>query len=731
MPVGSHKDAFKAHQLVKKLVAKEKNTVLATMAAEILLDFVKSQRQINLRGSVPELPADPNSYDPEKISAALQAVGGLCGACEEAHDNACFVNQARRILIAAKTGIDLGLEYDGKKTLDHLMGEARRLADEKANSLGNPPVSSIPEGESENAVMALSTVENDSDDSGSREIDALREKDVFRSTLIDEVVAGIQKVADGNYSAEMPVHEDEQLGKLATAFNLMLKAMQSTMQHLDQLVQARSCELKEIMNTVPVGLLSLNSEFRINPEYSLAAEKILGMSDLRGRDFLDVLGLTQRRGEERKALRDYLELLQMGIVSLDMERLNPFSELQLPKGGWIRLGYHPFASGSGPTGLLVQLEDISETKKLMAQVEATQRESAQIKAIAEAPDVFRDFLDDVRKILDQTTHALRGLDVAQNSRERVDEMFRGIHTIKGVAGGFGMLEVGRCAGVLESALGRAREQERPDAALIADIQNELNRLEDAVAEAKKTAIRILGDDAMTTGPVLRIPITTIRDLELQVQTMGLPEAIQSELGRHLSGLRQIPARKGLERTTRLVPGLISRLQKNVRFHLDGEDTPIPYELAQELNGPLTHLLRNAFDHGVEGREERVASGKPEQGAVTVTVARKESWLEVSIRDDGKGLDPEGLRASAIRKGFLSPESAMKLSPAECLQLIFLPGFSTTDTVHEVSGRGVGMDVVQTTIARLGGSIAIDSVPGKSCRFSLRLPCAPDSPKAPE
>ncbi|MBF0500171.1 MAG: Hpt domain-containing protein [Candidatus Riflebacteria bacterium] len=721
MPVGSHKDAFKAHQLVKKLVAKEANTILAAMAGDVLLDFVKSQRQINLRGAASVLPPDTTAYDPEKVSAALQAVGSLCGLCEEAHDDACFVNQARRVLIAAKTGIDLGLQFDGKKSLDDLIAEAERLsAAKRQTEKSQAPASSSTSSESPQLLP--------SEQPGAgentllhQELETLREKDIFRSTLIDEVVATIKKVADGNYAAEMPVHEDEQLGKLATSFNIMLKAMQATMSHLDQLVNARNAELKHIMNTVPVGLLSLNAEFRINPEHSRSAERMLGVEGLRGRDFLDLLGLTNRRGDERKALKDYLELLQMGIVNPDMDRLNPCPELQLPKGGWVRLQYHFLNAGVGGQDLLVEMEDISETKRLIARVEATQRESDQIKAIAEAPDLFRDFLDDIRKILDHAEISLDGLETATDNKDRVNDMFRGVHTIKGVSGSFGMIEVGRHAAALEDALGRAREQEKLTSVFVTDIHDGLKRLEEAVAETKKISTLILGDESAISGPVLRIPLTNIKQLERLVRKSELSEGFRTDVAGKLRELQQIPAKKGLERTTRLVPGLISRLEKSVNFCLKGEEIPIHYELAQELNGPLAHLLRNAFDHGVEGAEQRVAAGKQEQGCVTVSVRQIEHWLEISVEDDGKGLDPEILRASAVRKGILSPESAKGLSEDECRKLIFRPGFSTTESVSDVSGRGVGMDVVQTTISKLGGDITIDSTPGVGSRFTLRVP----------
>ncbi len=713
MPVGSHKDAFKAHQLVKKLVEKDKNTVLAVMAADVLLDFVKSQRQINQREQTTELPVDRNQYDQERLAAALQAVGSLCGMCEEAHDDACFVNQARRFLIAARTGVDIGLKYDGKTTLTDLLSEAERLGMEQKKT-GK---------DCDSTTDARTSVPADgvSIDHLQRELDQLREKDVFRSTLIDEVMSTIQKVAAGNFAAEMPVHDDEQLGKLATAFNLMLKSMQATMSQLDQMVAVRSAELKQIMKSVPIGLLSLNQEYRVNPEYSAAAERILGVESLRGRDFLDLLGLTRRLVEERKALEEYLGLLQMGLWNPDLERLNPCSERLLANGCWVRLSYCPLSlKGGASPELLVVLEDITETKKLAAQVETTQRESAQIKAMAEAPDVFREFLQDVRCILTDAERILSRDPGSCASEAEIDELFRGIHTIKGMAGSFGMTEVGTLAGSMENLLGRARKEKQLQGELLRDVHTSMAALKEAVQAVRRTAVIILGDDVEQTVPTMRVPLFELQQMEQLLKTWKTEEERQSVLQR-IHKWQQIPARKALERVIRLVPGLINRLGKAIDFEVVGGDLLLPYLAAQALNAPLTHLLRNAFDHGIEDPETRRSKGKPETGKVVLGVRSSDQEYLISLEDDGRGLDAERLRESAVAKGLLSAAEAAVLTPDECLRLIFKPGFSTAATVTEVSGRGVGLDVVQTAIMALGGVVVIDTKPGSGTRFTLKLP----------
>lgn len=731
MPVGSHKDAFKAHQLVKKLIDKERDTPLARLAADILLDFVKNQRQISSDGALNQLPEDTGLYDSEKVSAALAAVGCLCGQCAEAHDDACFVNQARRLLIAAKTGVDIGSSFDGKTSFDVMLHDA----EERAAALRSAQLTLFADEKSDVPVRAINdfapvacAADGGLAMSEREELEALREKDVFRATLIDEVVQTIRSVTSGNYAAAMPVHDDEQLGKLATAFNLMLQNVNTTMSSLDALVKERSSELKQIMDTVPLGLLSLNAEYHVNPEYSTAAAQILGVQDLRGHEFAELLGLTRRREGERKKLLEYLELVGMQVLSAgDLAQLNPFDEMQLSGEGaerWVRLRFHPLKTGNAEAtpDILVEIEDISEAKRLAEQVAASKQENMQIMAIAEDPDLFREFLAESAVILNRVSVGLDTLDSAEDWMAEIHAMFRGVHTIKGSSGCFGLLDVAERAAGLEDVLGEAREMRRLPEGFSLALQPDLQSLQEALSAAAAFARTILGEDEGGDGPSVRIGLGVLQELESFLLLERPSVELRQAMVRKILALQELPAKKALARSVKLVPGLLKRLEKEAVFAFEGEDVPLPYELGQKLNIPLTHMLRNAFDHGLEDAEERLAAEKSTSGMVMLQVKRAENMLVVVLSDDGKGLDPEKLRQSALRKGVITPEEAAELKPAECQQLIFRPGFSTAQSVSDVSGRGVGMDAVLHTVREeLGGTIMLDSIPGKGTVFTIRIP----------
>jgi two-component system, chemotaxis family, sensor kinase CheA len=163
------------------------------------------------------------------------------------------------------------------------------------------------------------------------------------------------------------------------------------------------------------------------------------------------------------------------------------------------------------------------------------------------------------------------------------------------------------------------------------------------------------------------------------------------------------------------------LQKEVDLELIGAETELDRNLVEALADPLVHLVRNAIDHGIELPGLREASGKPRTGHVRLSAQQEGDYVTIEIRDDGAGIDPERLRAKALEKGLLDPEAAARLSADECLQLVFLAGFSTKTEVTDISGRGVGMDVVQSRIRELSGQIQIHSELGRGSRFVIRVP----------
>ncbi|MCQ8104987.1 chemotaxis protein CheA [Methylomonas sp. SURF-2] len=199
------------------------------------------------------------------------------------------------------------------------------------------------------------------------------------------------------------------------------------------------------------------------------------------------------------------------------------------------------------------------------------------------------------------------------------------------------------------------------------------------------------------------------------------DVVTADLQLAVMKTRMQPIKKVFGRFPRVVRDLARSLKKEIRLELIGEETDLDKNLVEALADPLVHLVRNAVDHGIEMPDERAKNGKPREGVVILKASQEGDHIQLSIQDDGKGMNPDVLRAKVVEKGLMDEESAARLDDKECYNLIFLPGFSTKVEISDVSGRGVGMDVVKTRIAQMNGVVEINSTEGKGSTIIIKVP----------
>ncbi len=197
------------------------------------------------------------------------------------------------------------------------------------------------------------------------------------------------------------------------------------------------------------------------------------------------------------------------------------------------------------------------------------------------------------------------------------------------------------------------------------------------------------------------------------------EQLTREIQDSVMAIRAQPVKSVFQRMPRLVREIAATTGKAVRLVTEGENTEVDKTVIERLSDPITHMLRNAIDHGLESTADREKSGKPMEGVVRLAALHRSGRIVIEVSDDGKGIDRPRVRDIAIRKGLIAADAT--LSDEEVDNLIFLPGFSTASTISNISGRGVGMDVVKRSVQALGGRIAITSIPGKGSKFTLSLP----------
>ena len=232
-------------------------------------------------------------------------------------------------------------------------------------------------------------------------------------------------------------------------------------------------------------------------------------------------------------------------------------------------------------------------------------------------------------------------------------------------------------------------------------------------------MNLIGELVISKGRLAQI--ATDHNLSDLSETVGTFDRLTTELQDKITTIRMIPMKHVFDRFPRMVRDLAKSNGKNINLVIEGGDIELDRTILDEIGDPIVHLLRNSIDHGVEPPEIRIEKGKPEQGKVELIAERMRDHVLITVKDDGKGIDPEVMKKAAVRKNLKTQEEVDKLDEKEALALLWLPGLSSAEKITNVSGRGVGMDVVKSTIEKLNGAVELSSEIGVGSTFSLRLP----------
>jgi len=220
---------------------------------------------------------------------------------------------------------------------------------------------------------------------------------------------------------------------------------------------------------------------------------------------------------------------------------------------------------------------------------------------------------------------------------------------------------------------------------------------------------------------LEASIRNSSQLDVLSDTITHVGRITDQLQMEVMGIRMLPVSNTFSKFPRMVRDLSLKLNKKIDLTIEGENTELDRSVIEEINDPLIHLIRNSVDHGIETAEERAKSGKPERAVIKLTARHEQGRIILTVEDDGKGIDPDKIRAAAVSKGIISETDAASLGDDEAINLIFSSGFSTAKVINDVSGRGVGLDIVRNNIQRLNGTVMVETEKGKGTRFMVTLP----------
>ncbi|NJD76801.1 MAG: chemotaxis protein CheA [Candidatus Methanoperedens sp.] len=216
-------------------------------------------------------------------------------------------------------------------------------------------------------------------------------------------------------------------------------------------------------------------------------------------------------------------------------------------------------------------------------------------------------------------------------------------------------------------------------------------------------------------------LATVHKLDVLEESLASLNRLTNDLQEEIMASRMVPIDQIFNRFPRMVRDLAKKEGKEIELILEGGDIELDRTVLDEVGDPLVHILRNCVDHGIESPQEREKAGKNPKGRVVLTARREKNYVAIEAVDDGKGMDPRKFREAAVKKGLMTAEEAAKLTDNEALNLSYMAGFSTAEKVTDVSGRGVGMDVVRTKIESLGGTVKLESKIGEGTKLTLKLP----------
>ena len=271
---------------------------------------------------------------------------------------------------------------------------------------------------------------------------------------------------------------------------------------------------------------------------------------------------------------------------------------------------------------------------------------------------------------------------------------------------------------LDQALHKQDKQPKP-AEEDATIRVETKRLD--------SVMNLVGELVLGRNRLIKIGTQLEQQHESDPQVRVLSETlaqlnlVTTDLQLAVMKTRMLPIKKVFAKLPRMVRDLSQKLNKQVHLEMRGEETELDKSVADEIGDPLVHLVRNAIDHGIETPAERQAKGKAGEGHLTIAASQEGNSIVIRINDDGRGIQVEKIKEKALAKGLISEAELSTMEHREILNLIFLPGFSTAEKVTDVSGRGVGMDVVRTNIRKINGSVDLESEPGKGSQIIIKLP----------
>ncbi|MDB5105314.1 MAG: Signal transduction histidine kinase CheA [Fibrobacteres bacterium] len=572
---------------------------------------------------------------------------------------------------------------------------------------------------------------------------AARRQAILITRPIEELQKAANAIAGGDYARPVSISSDDEIGLLAADFDSMRRTVKEYTERLEDMVAEKIQEIKDILDNIEQGLFTVGLDGKVNPDYALSTNLILDVEDASRSTLAQLLRLDAAQEAD---WMDWLDMVRKRHGALRWEklvRLCPVRELRLPDGGAgdriILVGYQKmFDREKNFNKVMVLVQDVTDARRVERMIkEEKERHDNEVKAIlgiVRYSAFIPDFLADVEARLRNLGGGVHRAPSAGGTAlaELTAAMSRDLHTLKGTAATYGFESLSRLAREAEEAL---EELRRPNHPPVSDewaiMARYVERLEACLAEIRTLVKSLAGPEAQATVPVPEPRIRELRALSASLRNGG-PSGILAGAGREAPELLErllracrsidhVKIEKLADKYRAMVQRVGERLGKRLEFRAVPEGMEVSPSLFAALDEPLVHLLRNAADHGIEMEATRLLHGKSGTGKIQLSLAASQAGWDITVSDDGHGIDIATLSEKALSKGLVKPEDLAAMDETAKQELIFLPGLSSRDQSTEISGMGVGMDAVAVWARTAGGGIKVSSQAGQGTRITLNLP----------
>tara|TARA_Y100001954_G_scaffold134650_1_gene143807 strand:- start:13582 stop:15879 length:2298 start_codon:yes stop_codon:yes gene_type:complete len=539
----------------------------------------------------------------------------------------------------------------------------------------------------------------------------------------------------------------DELDNLVISFNDMrtnLKEAHAALSdyavNLEKKVAERTKEIEEerekvagLLNNMRQAVFSIDRSQKVVAPVSSFSKNVFG-SEIEGTDIFDTIYKDlDRQSEEYSQLHSALNTvfgeddLQYDLMEDYFIQKAKYKESEEDQESKVlQFSYNPmFDNKEELDKVMFIVEDVTELEKLAAEKAAKDKEIATINEIASNKiDDVKAFILSADSYIKNSIQPLEDFKSDQSKAGGLGEIFRNLHTLKGNSRIFNLGNISQTTHIVENDLVQMIEEVKEGKEInhdrIKGLFEGFNDIEQSIAVYLEIGKRIFSFGSADEITISKKQIEEIQGLIENVKTN------QDELKQASYCIKKIIFNSFIEecgKFKKMVQEIAGKLDKKAEFNISGEDIFLDNTKLDLIFDALTHILRNSIDHGIETMEKRKEKSKSEHGTISIKTKEEGDQFEIFIVDDGNGIDGERVMSSAVKKGALAKEKADAMSDEDKVNLIFLPNLSTADSVSDISGRGVGMDVVKSNIEKMGGSIRVSSILGTGTIFKISFPTA--------